>query len=109
MQCSEALRGRCIRLAGGDPLCGVSEKAGGGELVRWPLGALEYGVCLGDALAMWTREEVRDDRDRLLRKQLRAVPPHLDTAVRACGRFEMLRRASETINHGAPRVFGGHN
>ncbi|KYK46801.1 hypothetical protein A1D31_06800 [Bradyrhizobium liaoningense] len=49
---------------------------------------------------MGAGEEMCDDRDRLVCKQLRAIPLHLNVAVRAYWRFELFRSASETINHG---------
>lgn len=82
-------------------LGGVSSKARRGQLGRRHCRALEFGVCLDRALTMWTHEEMRDDRGRLVRQQLGTEPLHLDMAVRAYRCFEMLGSASETINHGA--------
>ena len=79
----------------------MSEKARRRKFLRWDLGSLEYGVGLGRAFAMRADEEMRDDRDRLVREQFGSVPPHLDMAIRAGRCFEMLGGASETINHGA--------
>jgi hypothetical protein len=89
--------------------CGMGKETWRGELFGRLRRALEYGIGLGRPLAMRAHEKMRDDRNRFVRKQLGAVPPHLDMTVRTHGRFEMLRRASETINHGAPRVSEGHN
>jgi hypothetical protein len=94
----------------GAPL-GCTPAGGRRKFVGWDDDDLDLGLRGAGLMAIWTLKKVGD---RIARNQGGSRPFHVDKAIRADGRLQLLERPPNPVNHGSlrrlprPAVFSLH-